>query len=157
MLLICINWIVNYPAPSISDILILLTYYHHVQPYPDSSQQLHPQPVQHILLPVQLGKAVFRLSTDMKKMVTEWVGGGTACGDAVWLRFMMPKLREAQRKIEMRQWRKAFGILLGLQFFAHGDEEWIMDQGVYRNYREFAGWFSDYSAAWVEVLDRSDS
>ena len=113
--------------------------------------------LEHILLPVQLGKAVFKLSTDMKKMVSEWVGGGTACGDAVWLRFMMPKLREAQRKIEMRQWRKAFGILLGLQFFAHGDEEWIMDQGVYRNYREFAGWFSDYSAAWVEVLDRSDS
>ena len=70
---------------------------------------------------------------------------------------MMPKVREAHLKIQMKQWRKAFGILLGLQLFASGEDDWIRDQEVYTEFKEFGGWFSDYSSAWVQVLDMSDS
>ena len=70
---------------------------------------------------------------------------------------MMPKVREAHLKIQMKQWRKAFGILLGLQLFASGEDDWIRDQEVYTDFKEFGGWFSDYSSAWLQVLDRSDS
>ena len=57
----------------------------------------------------------------------------------------------------MKQWRKAFGILLGLQLFVSGEDDWIRHQEVYTEFEEFVGWFSDYSSAWLQVLDRSDS
>ena len=57
----------------------------------------------------------------------------------------------------MKQWRMAFGILLGLQLFASGEDDWIRDQEVYTEFEEFGGWFSDYSSAWLQVLGRSDS
>jgi len=40
----------------------------------------------------------------------------------------MPKMREALLQIQMKQWRKAYGILLGLQLFAYGKDDWIRDQ-----------------------------
>ena len=113
--------------------------------------------LKHFLLPLQVGKTVEKLATDIRKMGREWMGGGTSCGDAVWFRFMIPKLGEAQNKIEMKQWKKAFGILLGLQLFASHDDDWIRDQEVYTEFGEFAGWFSGYSAAWLQLLERSDN
>ena len=113
--------------------------------------------IKHFLLPEQVGKVADKLATSIKKMCWEWMGGGTSCGNDVWFRYMMPKLKEAEEKIERKQWRKAFGILLGLQLFASGDEGWIRDQEVYTEFGEFAGWFSDYSVAWMKVLGRSDA
>ena len=90
-----------------------------------------------------------KLATNIRKMVVrEWMGGGTSCGDAVWYNFMMPKVREAHLKIQMKQWKKAFGILLGLQLFASGKDDWIRDQEeVYTEFEEFGGFFSEYSSA----------
>ena len=51
----------------------------------------------------------------------------------------------------MNQWRKALGILLGLQLSVNDDWE------VYTEFEEFGGWFSDYSSAWLQVVGRSDS
>ena len=39
--------------------------------------------LKHILLPAQVGKAVEKLATSIRKMVWEWMGGGTSCGNAV--------------------------------------------------------------------------
>ena len=52
----------------------------------------------------------------------------------------------------MKQWRKAFGILLGLQLFVSGEDDWIRHQEVYTEFEEFGGWFSDYSSAWFATL-----
>ena len=41
------------------------------------------QSYKHILLPVQVWRAVEKLATSIRKMVREFMGGGTSCGDAV--------------------------------------------------------------------------
>ena len=38
--------------------------------------------LKHILLPAQVGRAVEKLATNIRKMVREWMGGGISCGDA---------------------------------------------------------------------------
>ena len=43
-----------------------------------------------------MGKAVEKLATSTRKMVMEWMGGGTSYEDAVWYNFMMAKVREAR-------------------------------------------------------------
>ena len=113
--------------------------------------------LKHILLPAQVGKAEEKLATSIKKMVREWMGGGTSCGDAVRYNFLMPNVREALLKIQMKQWKKAFDILLGLQLFASGGDDWIRDQEVYTEFEEFSGRFSDCSSAWLQVLDSRDN
>jgi len=124
---------------------------------PDSINVEYALGLQHMLLPVQPGKVARQLSGSIRGMCSSWMGGGTSCGDAVWDNFMMPKLQEAQKMIQKKQWRKAFGILLGLQLFASYDDDWIRDQEIYCEFGDFSGWFSDYSMAWMNVLGKSDA
>jgi len=124
---------------------------------PDSINVEYALGLQHMLLPVQLGKVARQLSGSIREMCSEWMGGGTSCGNAVWGHYMMPKLKKAQEMIQKKQWRKAFGILLGLQLFASYDDDWIRDQEIYCEFGDFSGWFSDYSKAWMDVLGKSDA
>lgn len=124
---------------------------------PDSINMEYVLGIKHLLVPVQLGKAADKLDVTIREMCSEWMGGGTSCGNAVWGHFMMPKLNDAQKMIQKKQWRKAFGILLGLQLFASYDEDWIRDQEIYCEFGDFSGWFSDYSKAWLDVLGKSDA
>lgn len=118
--------------------------------------------LKHLLLPVTVAKEAHTLSTRIQETASDDLGGGgigfsnTSNGNAVWLDFMLPKVEEAQEKIRRKQWRKAFGVLLGMQLFVCGEDGWIRDQEVYLDTEQFAGWFSDYSAAWVAVLGRGD-
>ena len=47
-------------------------------------------------------------------------------------------------------------LLLGILPYATEHDEWIVDNEVCEDERNFSKWFSDCSQTWKEILKRSD-
>ena len=69
-----------------------------------------------------------RYSTRCRKTVQNWQGGGTSCGNAVWLRYLRPALDEASDAVAEGQWHAALGCLLGVMLIGINDDGWLTDQ-----------------------------
>ena len=66
-----------------------------------------------------------------RKLVCNWMGGGTSCGNAVWQRILHPALQEAMEAIADGEHAAALGPLLGVLLFGSFDDGWLRDQEEY--------------------------
>ena len=112
--------------------------------------------IDHIFLPKTVGTAACKISNTLYRFRIDWRYGNTSLGNAIWDEHMIPNLEKAQKFISDRKWRKALGILLGIQLAARFDDGWIMDQEVYCDFSIFSNWFKDYSEAWKTILSKTD-
>lgn len=112
--------------------------------------------VDHLMLPRTTADTARGISKRARKLVCNWMGGGTSCGNAVWARFLRPALEDAEEDLARGDHASALGPLLGVLLFGLFDDGWLMDQEEYCEWDSFEGWFSGLSAAWQAVLAQSD-
>ena len=110
----------------------------------------------HIFLPTLAGKTAWKIHAGVNKLRREWMYGGTSLGNTIWNKFMIPNLKKAEKYINEWKFRKAMGVMCGLQMAASFDDGWITDQEIYDQFFVFSSWFEDYSSAWRTLLAKTD-
>ena len=85
----------------------------------------------HLMLPKDTADAARGYNKRGRKLVCNWMGGGTSCGNAVWSRILHPALEEAMEAIEDGDHQAALGPLLGVLLFGSFDDGWLRDQEEY--------------------------
>mmetsp|Transcript_2419 Transcript_2419/g.4678 ORF Transcript_2419/g.4678 Transcript_2419/m.4678 type:complete len:432 (-) Transcript_2419:162-1457(-) len=110
----------------------------------------------HLMLPRDAADAARSYSKKARKLVCNWMGGGTSCGNAVWSRYLHPALEEAEEAIAAGDHAAALGPLIGVLLIGQFDDGWLRDQEEYCEWDAFEGWFAGLSLAWQAVLAQSD-
>ena len=109
---------------------------------------------------LMLNKAVQMASENVFNKVVglqdNWMGGGTSCGDAVFMNHMQPTLKKVVKALKDEEWEKAFGFIMGISLFLHRDDMgWMNDNECYME-KAWPKWFKDFSLCWRIVLTKSD-
>jgi hypothetical protein len=112
--------------------------------------------VRHLLLPKDVVGTAMSHRTKMLSLVYNWMGGGTSCGNEIWLRYLIPLSKQAAKSVQAKKWKEAFGTLLGLALFAYEEDGWIHDNEVYLE-PSFKAFFKSFSTSWKALLSQGDA
>ena len=109
----------------------------------------------HLLISNPVGKLTQKFVDKLTNIRSGWMYGDTSLGDEIW-HHMFVQMAAVKKDIKKKDWASSLGKLLGIFLYTCTDDGWMWDNEMWDDKKRFTGWFTSYSAAWRQILDRTD-
>jgi len=109
----------------------------------------------HLLISNPVGKLTHKFVDKLINIRSRWMYGDTSLGDEIW-HHMFVQMAAVKKEIKKKDFASSLGKLLGIFLYTCTDDGWMWDNEMWDDKKRFTGWFTSYSAAWRQILARSD-